>query len=161
MIKLQMNKLIVMKKFVISFYLIGAALSVFAQETVLPAKEQKGSYYLTNATIHVGNGKVINNGTIKVTNGKIEAVGDNIAIPSGADNVTDLKGQDLYPGLILPTSTLGLIEISSVRATQDAREIGDLNPSVRSIVAYNTDSKVINTLRSNGILIANIVPQGN
>lgn len=161
MIKLQMNKLIVMKKFVISFYLIGAALSVFAQETVLPAKEQKGSYYLTNATIHVGNGKVINNGTIKVTNGKIEAVGDNIAIPSGADNVTDLKGQDLYPGLILPTSTLGLIEISSVRATQDAREIGDLNPSVRSIVAYNTDSKVINTLRSNGILIANIVPQGS
>ncbi|NBY25506.1 MAG: amidohydrolase [Chitinophagaceae bacterium] len=150
-----------MKKFVISFYLIGAALGVFAQETVLPAKEQKGSYYLTNATIHVGNGKVINNGTIKVTNGKIEAVGDNIAIPAGADNVTDLKGQDLYPGLILPTSTLGLIEISSVRATQDAREIGDMNPSVRSIVAYNTDSKVINTLRSNGILIANIVPQGN
>lgn len=161
MINLQMNKLIVMKKFVISFYLIGAALGVFAQETVLPAKEQKGSYYLTNATIHVGNGKVINNGTIKVTNGKIEAVGDNIAIPAGADNVTDLKGQDLYPGLILPTSTLGLIEISSVRATQDAREIGDMNPSVRSIVAYNTDSKVINTLRSNGILIANVVPQGN
>ena len=161
MINLQMNKLIVMKKFVISFYLIGASLGVFAQETVLPAKEQKGSYYLTNATIHVGNGKVINNGTIKVTNGKIEAVGDNIAIPTGADNVTDLKGQDLYPGLILPTSTLGLIEISSVRATQDAREIGDMNPSVRSIVAYNTDSKVINTLRSNGILIANIVPQGN
>ncbi|NCW88931.1 MAG: amidohydrolase, partial [Chitinophagia bacterium] len=90
-----------------------------------------------------------------------EAVGNNISIPSGADNVTDLKGQDLYPGLILPTSTLGLIEISSVRATQDAREIGDMNPSVRSIVAYNTDSKVINTLRSNGILIANIVPQGN
>ncbi len=150
-----------MKKFIISFYLIGAALSVFAQETVLPAKEQKGSFYLANATIHVGNGKVINNGTIKVTNGKIEAVGDNISIPGDADNVTDLKGQDLYPGLILPTSTLGLIEISSVRATQDAREIGDLNPSVRSIVAYNTDSKVINTLRSNGILIANIVPQGN
>ena len=156
-----MNKLIVMKKFIISFYLIGAALSVFAQETVLPAKEQKGRFYLANATIHVGNGKVINNGTIKVTNGKIEAVGDNISIPGDADNVTDLKGQDLYPGLILPTSTLGLIEISSVRATQDAREIGDLNPSVRSIVAYNTDSKVINTLRSNGILIANIVPQGN
>ncbi len=78
MINLQMNKLIVMKKFIISFYLIGAALSVFAQETVLPAKEQKGSFYLTNATIHVGNGKVINNGTIKVTNGKIEAVGNNI-----------------------------------------------------------------------------------
>lgn len=140
---------------------LGITGFVFAQETVLPTKEQKGTFYLTNATIHVGNGNVIKNGTIKVTNGKIEAVGENITIPSSAENVTDLQGQDLYPGLILPTSTLGLVEISAVRATQDVREIGDMNPSVRSIVAYNTDSKVINTLRSNGILIANVVPQGN
>ena len=150
-----------MQKIILFILTMGFSGMLFAQETVLPAKEQKGSYYLTNATVHVGNGKVIRNGTIKVTNGKIEAVGDNISIPAGADNVTDLNGQDLYPGLILPTSTLGLIEIGAVRATQDAREIGDMNPSVRSIVAYNTDSKVINTLRSNGILLANVVPQGN
>ena len=36
-----------------------------------------------------------------------------------------------------------------------------MNPSVRSIVAYNADSKVINTLRSNGILLANVIPQGS
>lgn len=150
-----------MQKIILFVIVVGICGGLFAQETVLPAKEQKGSYYLTNATIHVGNGKVIRKGAIKVTNGKIEAVGDNIAIPAGADNVTDLNGQDLYPGLILPTSTLGLIEIGAVRATQDAREIGDMNPSVRSIVAYNSDSKVINTLRSNGILLANVVPQGN
>lgn len=150
-----------MKKIFSIILALGCTGFVYAQETVLPAKEQKGSFYLTNATIHVGNGKVIKNGTVKVTNGKIEAVGDNITIPAAADNVTDLQGQDLYPGLILPTSTLGLVEISAVRATQDVREIGDMNPSVRSIVAYNTDSKVINTLRSNGILIANVVPQGS
>jgi hypothetical protein len=40
------------------------------------------------------------------------------------------------------------------------REIGDLNPNVRSIVAYNTDSRVINVLRSNGVLLANVVPEG-
>ena len=39
-------------------------------------------------------------------------------------------------------------------------ELGDLNPDVRSLVAYNTDSKIINTVRSNGILLANIVPNG-
>jgi imidazolonepropionase-like amidohydrolase len=87
-----------------------------AQETVLPAKEQKGSYYLTNATIHVGNGQVISKGTIKVTNGKIEAVGNNISISADVP-VTDLQGQDLYPGLILPNSSLGLVEISAVRAS--------------------------------------------
>jgi Amidohydrolase family len=36
-----------------------------------------------------------------------------------------------------------------------------MNPNIRSIVAYNTDSKVINTLRSNGILLANVIPQGS
>ncbi len=36
-----------------------------------------------------------------------------------------------------------------------------MNPNVHSIVAYNTDSKVINTLRSSGVLVANIVPQGS
>ena len=73
MINIQQHKLINMKKLLLSSYLIGAVAGVFAQETVLPAKEQKGSFYLTNATIHTGNGKVINKGTIKVTNGKIEA----------------------------------------------------------------------------------------
>jgi imidazolonepropionase-like amidohydrolase len=38
--------------------------------------------------------------------------------------------------------------------------LGDLNPDVRSLIAYNTDSKIINTVRSNGILLANIVPRG-
>ena len=53
------------------------------------------------------------------------------------------------------------MEISANRATTDVREIGDLNPNVRAIVAYNSDSRVINTLRSNGILLANVVPQGS
>jgi imidazolonepropionase-like amidohydrolase len=55
---------------------------------------------------------------------------------------------------------LGLAEISSVRATIDHTEFGLYNSNIRSIVAYNTDSKVIATLRSNGILFANVVPQG-
>lgn len=145
------------------FLAIAALFTVAAnaQETVLPAKEQKGLMFIKNATIHVGNGKVIENGIIKIKDGKIEEVGTNIAIPADQVKVFDVKGKHVYPGLILSTSNLGLSEINSVRATQDVREIGDMNTSVRSIVAYNSDSKVINTLRSNGVLLANIVPQGS
>ncbi|MDZ4794307.1 MAG: amidohydrolase family protein [Bacteroidota bacterium] len=132
-----------------------------AQETVLPAKPQKGLLFIKNATIHVGNGKVIENGTIKIKDGKIEEVGTNIVIPADELQVVDAKGKQVYPGLILPTSSLGLVEISAVRADSDVREIGEFNPNVRAIVAYNTDSKVINTLRSNGVLLANVVPQGS
>ena len=149
----------VMRKLFLAIAITGA-LYAGSQETVLPAKEHKGYTYITNATIHVGNGKLIENGTIKIKDGKIEEVGNNIQVPAG-NNVVDAKGKHVYPGLILPTSNLGLVEISAVRASNDSREMGELNPNVRSIVAYNTDSKVINTLRSNGILLANVVPQGS
>ena len=132
-----------------------------SQENVYPAKENKGITIIKNAIIHVGNGKVFENGAIKISNGKIEQVGADISVPAGDVTVVDAKGKHVYPGLILPVSNLGLIEVSAVRATTDVREIGEMNPSVRSIVAYNADSKVINTLRSNGILLANIVPQGS
>ncbi|MBP7557218.1 MAG: amidohydrolase family protein [Chitinophagaceae bacterium] len=139
---------------------IGFLATASAQETVYPARENKGVTFIKNATIHVGNGKVIENGVIKISNGKIEAVGADISVPADG-TVVDAKGKHVYPGLILPSSTLGLVEVSAVRASTDVREIGDLNPNVRSIIAYNTDSKVINTLRSNGVLLANVVPQGN
>ncbi len=150
-----------MKKLINLVMLMMAAVASFGQANVLPAPAQKGVMYVKNVTIHVGNGTVIENGVIVIRDGKIEKVGKDIVVPADATNVVDGQGKQVYPGLILPSSSLGLVEISSIRASNDAREIGNMNPNVRSIVAYNTDSKVINTLRSNGILAANIIPQGS
>lgn len=154
-------KTIEMKNIFSLFIFSIVATIAFSQETVAPARPHTGYTYIKNATIHVGNGKVINNGVIKIKDSKIEAVGADITIPANEVDVIDAKGKDVYPGLILPTSSLGLIEIGAVRASNDSREIGEMNPNIRSIIAYNTDSKVINTLRSNGILMANIVPDGS
>jgi imidazolonepropionase-like amidohydrolase len=148
-----------MKKTIIYIACLFSCYRLAAQENILPAAKQKQTEVITNATIHVGNGEVLENTSIVITDGKIAAVGKNITVPAGA-NVTNAQGKHVYPGLILPITNLGLIEINAVRATNDAQEIGELNPNIRSIIAYNTDSKVINTLRSNGILLANIVPQG-
>jgi len=147
-----------MKKIILYIACFFAIANVSAQETILPGDAQKETIALTNATIHVGNGQVISNGTVVFKNGKISEVGAT-ASTAGA-KVIDCKGKHIYPGLILTASQLGLIEVNSVRATIDGSEIGDMNPSVRSIVAYNTDSKVINTLRTNGILLANVIPDG-
>jgi hypothetical protein len=54
---------------------------------------------------------------------------------------------------------LGLVEIEAVRATVDFAETGSLNPHVRSIIAYNTDSDITPTVRSNGVLIAQVTPR--
>lgn len=136
------------------------ALQLQAQDNVYPTPAQKGLLFITNGTVHVGNGQVIENATIKVVNGKIEQVGTNIAIPADDVKVYNVKGKHVYPGLILPNSNLGLVEIPTVRATSDAVELGEYNTNIRSIVAYNTDSKIINTLRSNGILLAGVAPEG-
>ena len=101
---------------------------------------------------------MINNGTIKITDGKIVQVGTNIA---ASGDVIDAKGKQVYPGLILPESGLGLKEIANaVRGSNDYQELGEWNPNVQSAVAYNTDSKIINTLKSNGILLTNVAPSG-
>ena len=72
----------------------------------------------------------------------------------------DIRGQHVYPGLIALDTTLGLVEIDAVRASDDESEIGEFNPHVRSIIAYNAESKLVETTRPNGVLLAQITPRG-
>lgn len=148
-----------MKKIILNIATFCFLITARSQENIAPAPKQVQPIVITNATVHVGNGQVMNNATVVVTNGKITAVGNNVTAPANAKTI-DAKGKHVYPGLILSSTNLGLVEVNSVRATSDVREIGEMNPNVRSIIAYNTDSKVINTLRPNGILMASITPEG-
>lgn len=151
-----------MKKYISFICAIAIGFSAAAQETIYPAPEYKGLLFIKNGTVHVGNGQVLTNATIQVNNGKIEKIGTDLPIPMDDVKVFDATGKHVYPGLILGNTSIGLREIASqVRGSNDYREIGELNPNVKSIVAYNTDSRIINTLRSNGILLANIAPQGS
>ena len=114
---------------------------------------RKTTIILSGGTIHTGTGDVIENGLVAFSNGKITYAGkasDFKGDRSGTE-VIDVAGKHVYPGLIYPTTSLGLVEISGVDVTVDNRETGDLNPNVRTIVAYNTDSHVIPVVRSNGV----------
>lgn len=133
------------------------------QAQVLPvvAPRQDKPVMLKGGTIHTGTGEVITNGTIAFRDGKITAVGTTVSLPDQSDyQVIDVTGKDLYPGLIFLNTQLGLAEIGGVDVTVDSRELGQINPGVRSLVAYNTDSHVIPVVRSNGILLAQVTPTG-
>lgn len=147
----------VMKNILTACIAVSLFAAAHAQETVYPAPAQNQTITLTNATIHVGNGQVIENGSVVFTNGKITEVGSSV---TASGKSIDCKGKHVYPGLIVSSSQLGLVEVPTVRATVDASELGEISASIRSIVAYNTDSKVTNTLRPNGILFANVFPDG-
>lgn len=126
------------------------------------AQAQKPSLFI-GATAHLGNGQKIDNSAISILNGQIEMVADASKIrvdPNAFDTIYNIHGKHLYPGFIIPNTTLGITEIDQVRASHDYKEAGSLNPNVRTLIAYNTDSKIIKTVRSNGVLIAQVTARG-
>ena len=150
------NKIKHMKKYIVLLFI---SLFGFAQQT--PALKQSKSILIMGAKAHLGNGQVIENSLISIINGKIAIIGDAAVIkPAKHDITIDASEKHVYPGFIAPNSTLGLVEIDAVRASDDESEIGEFNPHVRSIIAYNAESKLVETTRPNGVLLAQITPRG-
>jgi imidazolonepropionase-like amidohydrolase len=145
-----------MKKYIVILFI---SLFGFAQQT--PALKQSKTILILGAKAHLGNGQVIENSLISIKEGKIATIGDaTVMKPAKHDIVIEASGKHVYPGFIAPNSTLGLVEIDAVRASDDESEIGEFNPHVRSIIAYNAESKLVETTRPNGVLLAQITPRG-
>ena len=157
-----LNKKIKMSK-KIYILLLVLSISIATKAQLTPALKQSKSVLILNATAHLGNGTIIENSAIGFVDGKINLVADArvIRLASGAYDITiEASGKHVYPGFIAPNSTLGLVEIDAIKSSDDEDEIGTMNPNVRSIIAYTADSKVIETVRPNGILMAQITPRG-
>lgn len=130
-------------------------------QTPVPAPAQSKPIALTGATAHLGNGQVIENAVIAFDKGKLTVVAPAASNPNlSGYEVINVNGKHIYPGFILPNSQLGLQEVSAIRAMNDYQERGELNPNVRSLIAYNTDSEFIPTFRFNGVLLAETTPTG-
>ncbi|MFQ5606782.1 MAG: amidohydrolase [Candidatus Zixiibacteriota bacterium] len=141
----------------LSLVLMSAA--AFAHDYV-PGADQSTPILLKGGDLYT-----VTDGTLRETdllfdNGRITHIGRNITPPPGTE-VIDVSGMRVYPGLIAPETRIGLTEIGAVRATNDAAETGSITPEVQAHIAYNPDSEVIPTIRSNGITTAIITPAGS
>ncbi len=150
-----------------SLRLIVFVLSVTLMEVnaqiPLPAKKYSKSVLLIGGTSHLGNGEILKNSAIGIRNGKIDLVLTSIDIrldTSKYDTIIHFEGKHLYPSFIAPNSRLGLVEIDAVRASRDFDDVGNFNPHVRSLTAFNTESRITSTIRSNGVLLAQVSPKG-
>jgi imidazolonepropionase-like amidohydrolase len=128
-------------------------------QVMMPVAPQSQPVVLRGATIHTVTKGTIQNGTIVLENGKITAIGTDVQVPRAA-KVVDLTGKHIYPGLIDAYSTVGLTEIGAVDVSNDIRERGDFNPTVRAEVAVNAESRHIGTTRSAGVLVVVSTPDG-
>ena len=138
--------------------MLGAS-AAWAQPT--PGAEQSRSMLILGATAHLGTGDVLEDCAVGFRDGKIDYVGRSFQVNRQKyDDIVDATGQHLYPGFIVTNTTLGLQEIGAVRATQDQYEVGTFRPNVRSVIAFNTDSEIPPTVRTNGVLMGQITPRG-
>ena len=113
---------------------------------------------IVNARIHPIASATIERGTIVIRGSKIEAVGANVQVPSGARTV-DAGGADVYPGFINARTTMGLNE-PGPRGFEDINEMHDYNPQLRTRVAYHAESDTIAVTRTNGVTTVAVMPGG-
>jgi imidazolonepropionase-like amidohydrolase len=142
-----------MTKFFLSFIFLSSFLVAQNKKRIL----------LKNAIAHIGNGQVLDNSYVSIKDGKIDMVADARVTkidPSQFDTTIDLSGKHIYPGLIAPNCILGLQEAEAVRQTSDYAEVGEFNPHVRSLIAYNAESKILETVKANGVLYTQSTPRG-
>ena len=144
---------------------------IFSQQT--PAPTQDKSVLIFGGITHVGDGQIINNSVIGFTDGKIDLIASSeenwtdklLKMFSDSNNkkydtIIDASNQHIYPGIIALNSNLGLVEVDAVRASVDDDEAGTYLPEIRSIIAYNAESKAVESMRPNGVLVAQIAPNG-
>jgi imidazolonepropionase-like amidohydrolase len=147
------------KQFFLSAALAAVTAGAWSQPT--PAPDQARSVLILGATAHLGTGDVLEDCAVGFRDGKIDYVGRSFQVNRQKyDDIVDAAGQHLYPGFIVTNTTLGLQEIGAVRATQDQYEVGTFRPNVRSVIAFNTDSEIPPTVRTNGVLMGQITPRG-
>ena len=132
--------------------------NILAQQR--PANDQLEPVTIEGAIAHIGNGKVITNSLIMFKAGKIIFVGSAMTKIARIGKVIKANGKHVYPGFIAANTSLGLVEIDAVKASSDERETGFMNPHIRSLIAYNAESKIVESMRPNGVLIAQVTPRG-
>ena len=132
--------------------------NITAQQT--PALKQTAPFTIEGATAHLGNGEIIENSLIMVSEGKISWIGSANTKIARQGTIINATGKHVYPGFIAANTSLGLVEIDAVRATDDEDEVGSMLPHIRSLIAYNAESKIVESMRPNGVLMAQVTPRG-
>ena len=128
-----------------------------------PIMNYPNKVLILGGVAHIGNGEVIENSVIAIENGRFVFVKDQMrkrVETSNYDTVIHLNGAHIYPGFISTDNTLGITEVDALRQSRDFDDVGLFNPNLRTAIAYNPESKIVYTVRNNGILTTQVTPRG-
>jgi len=125
-----------------------------------PSVPAKGAVAITSATVMLGNGQRIEDGTVVFVDGKITAVGPaaKVKVPQGA-KVVDGTGKFVTPGLLDTHSHMGVYAVPHVIATADGNEMTDpTTPYVFSEHAFWPQDAAIRHAVAGGVTTIQVLP---
>jgi imidazolonepropionase-like amidohydrolase len=113
---------------------------------------------ITGGKVVVGNGTEYDSATVVIDGDVIAAVGEQVPIPEGA-RIVDASGMVVWPGMIDPYTTLGLVEVSMDQPTNDANEATDTSTAeLRASDGIDPYAEPIAVTRIAGITTALVSP---
>jgi len=135
-----------------------AALSIII--ILSPAALAQSFAIIGGKIITNGDGKIIEDGTVIISDGKIVSVGprNEIQIP---DNATQIDATDKWvtPGIFVPFSRVGLVEISLEKSTNDTRaKESPFSAALQVADGYNPKSENVGITRIEGVTRMAIIP---
>lgn len=118
-------------------------------------------YVIRGARVVPVSGPEIAKGVVVIRDGRIESVSPEggAPAPAGAETI-EAGGLTVYPGMIDAGTSLGLAEISSVAATLDVAEVGELNPHAQAFYGINPHSSHVDVTRVGGVTSVASLPLG-
>jgi imidazolonepropionase-like amidohydrolase len=138
---------------------VVSVLAVMASLALSPLPGLAQTLVIDGGTVHPMDGEPFA-GRVVIENGVIKAVGAGVDVPPGATRI-DATGLHVYPGIFDALSTLGLVEIDAVSATNDQAEMGMYNPHLTAATAFHPSSEVIPVTRANGVTHAIVAPRAS
>ena len=132
------------------------ALPLLAALTAAPALAE--TVAIVGARIEtVSPAGAIASGVIVIKDGKIAAIGASVPVPDGA-RVIDAKGKVVTPGLIAPSTNLGVAELEQVRSTRDDRPGQAVTAGFDMQYGFNPASSLIPLARDGGVTRIVVTP---
>ncbi len=115
---------------------------------------------ITDTTIEVGDGSVIEHGTVVFAGNVIVAVGNTVAVPAGAV-VVDGRGKVTSPGFVAVDSQVGLVAIGMETGLGDSSTTGNVRAAFRAADGFNPLAVSVPVDREEGVTSAVLSPSGN
>lgn len=136
--------------------IVAALAAAAGLAACVPAEPVPGLFAIAGGVVHPVSSEPIPGGVVVVRDGKIEAVGADIAVPTGAE-VIDATGKSVIPGIIESHSHMGFKMLNLPATGSNNNELsGPINAHVRAVDGLDSSDPAFAIAVAGGVTTQNV-----